>query len=147
MSRIFEERMAREDAYDSGYDAGYYAGKRDGYTEAITNTQPIKHGRWEVDDHGYIRCSLCGEVCLRNDIGIYVKSWYCPECGADMRKTDGEQDYNTEKFDNPSDAQKLYKYMHWCDDCPKAYDFTCSGADAKRCEEEKNKLFGGFENG
>lgn len=37
MSKIFEERMAREDAYDSGYDAGYYVGKIDGYKEAITD--------------------------------------------------------------------------------------------------------------
>jgi rubredoxin len=49
------------------------------------DVQPIKHGRWVVDEHGYLRCDNCGEVCLRNDIGIYVKSWYCPECGADMR--------------------------------------------------------------
>lgn len=37
MSKTFEERMARENAYDSGYDAGYYVGKRDGYIEAITD--------------------------------------------------------------------------------------------------------------
>ena len=37
MSKIFEERIAREDAYDSGYDAGYYIGKRDGYTAAMTD--------------------------------------------------------------------------------------------------------------
>ena len=37
MSKIFEERMAREDAYDKGYDVGYYVGKRDGYIEAITD--------------------------------------------------------------------------------------------------------------
>ena len=49
------------------------------------DVQPIKHGRWVVDEYGYLRCDNCGEVCLRNDIGIYVKSWYCPECGADMR--------------------------------------------------------------
>ena len=37
MNKIFEERMAREDAYDRGYDAGYYVGKIDGYKEAITD--------------------------------------------------------------------------------------------------------------
>lgn len=52
----------------------------------FADVQPVRHGRWVVDEHGYLRCDLCGEVCLRNDIGIYVKSWYCPECGADMRK-------------------------------------------------------------
>ena len=34
----------------------------------------------------------------------------------------------------------IRKYMQWCQDCPKAYDFTCSGASAKKCEEEKEKL-------
>lgn len=29
------------------------------------------------------------------------------------------------------------KYMQWCNDCPKAYDYTCSGADAKRCDAER----------
>lgn len=34
------------------------------------------------------------------------------------------------------------KYMQWCDDCPKAYDNTCSGADVKRCEaEKKTRIF------
>ena len=32
------------------------------------------------------------------------------------------------------------KYIHWCDDCPKAYDDTCSGADAVKCEAEKSQF-------
>jgi hypothetical protein len=32
--------------------------------------------------------------------------------------------------------------MQWCNDCPKAYDDTCSGADVKRCEaERKARIF------
>lgn len=65
MSKIFEERMAREDAYDRGYDAGYYVGKRDGYIEAIidilkylephTNTPAIiiKRHIEEMKEEGY----------------------------------------------------------------------------------------------
>ena len=34
----------------------------------------------------------------------------------------------------------VYQYIHFCDNCPKAYDFTCSGADSKKCEEVKAKL-------
>lgn len=34
----------------------------------------------------------------------------------------------------------IYQYMHFCDECNKAYDFTCSGANAKKCEVAKNKL-------
>ena len=26
-----------------------------------------------------------------------------------------------------------YKFMHRCDECPKAHDFTCSGAEAQSC--------------
>ena len=29
--------------------------------------------------------------------------------------------------------------LNRCNDCPKAYDFTCSGANASRCNEEKEK--------
>ncbi len=49
MSKTFEERMAREDAYDRGYDAGYYVGKRDGYIEAIKDMQHIE----EMKKEGY----------------------------------------------------------------------------------------------
>lgn len=31
----------------------------------------------------------------------------------------------------------LDKLHHWCSSCPKAYDFTCSGRDAKKCNEQK----------
>lgn len=34
----------------------------------------------------------------------------------------------------------LYKLHHWCDNCSKAYDFTCSGRDAKRCDELKDEF-------
>lgn len=34
----------------------------------------------------------------------------------------------------------LRQYKHFCDDCPKAYDFTCGGADAKKCDAIKQAL-------
>lgn len=45
-------------------------------------------------------------------------------------------------FENMTDeARNLQRqFRKWCDECPKAHDFTCSGADAKRCEAEKDKL-------
>lgn len=27
------------------------------------------------------------------------------------------------------------KFMHRCDECPKAHDFTCNGAEAQSCTE------------
>lgn len=39
------------------------------------------------------------------------------------------------------DKQEAYRqYMHFCDDCPKAYDNTCSGSDSLQCEREKDAL-------
>lgn len=32
------------------------------------------------------------------------------------------------------------QYEQFCNDCPKAYDFICSGANAKACEEKKNEI-------
>ena len=32
------------------------------------------------------------------------------------------------------------QYEQFCNDCSKAYDFTCSGTNAKVCEEKKNKI-------
>lgn len=47
--------------------------------------------------------------------------------------------YNTHKKQAYTE-DILYQFFHWCDDCSKAYDFTCSGADASLCETKKNKL-------
>ena len=45
------------------------------------------------------------------------------------------------KSSNTQDIKEMLdKYMHFCDECHKAYDFTCSGLDAKKCEAEKNRL-------
>ena len=31
-------------------------------------------------------------------------------------------------------------YIHYCDNCPKAHDSTCSGADFIRCMEFKTEI-------
>ena len=68
MSKIFEERMAREDAYDRGYEAGEYIGRRDGYIQAITDIMKylephtntpaiiIKRHIEEMKEKGYNEC-------------------------------------------------------------------------------------------
>jgi hypothetical protein len=45
-------------------------------------------------------------------------------------------------FDNmPDEAKELYRqYKQYCDECSKAHDFTCSGADVKACEAKKKNL-------
>jgi hypothetical protein len=44
------------------------------------------------------------------------------------------------EIQNMQDTEKYRLYMQWCNECPKAHNFTCSGADAKKCEQEKQKL-------
>lgn len=56
-----------------------------------------------------------------------------------------ENKYIREYNNVPAEAAKTYeKYVHFCDECPKAHDFTCSGADSLRCDKEKSKLLDGF---
>lgn len=56
-----------------------------------------------------------------------------------------ENKYIREYNNVPAEAAETYeKYVHFCDECPKAYDFTCSGADSLRCDKEKSKLLDGF---
>ena len=47
---------------------------------------------------------------------------------------------NATLITNSSFQEAIYDYLHFCDECPKAHDFTCSGADVNRCEKEKEKL-------
>jgi hypothetical protein len=41
-------------------------------------------------------------------------------------------------FDEVEELQKQYE--QFCNNCSKAHDFTCSGANAKACEEKKNEI-------
>lgn len=41
----------------------------------------------------------------------------------------------------PDEAKEFYRqYKQYCDECSKAYDFTCSGADVKACGANKKNL-------
>ena len=39
-----------------------------------------------------------------------------------------------------SEKTLLEMYLHYCDECPSAHDFTCSYDKAKKCQKEKNKI-------
>lgn len=45
-------------------------------------------------------------------------------------------------FENMTDEAKELRrqYLQFCDGCTKAYDFTCSGADAEKCNKRKEEL-------
>ena len=47
-----------------------------------------KRGQWLHDEYD-CRCSSCSQYCEINDAGDYIKSKYCPNCGAKM---DGEEE-------------------------------------------------------
>lgn len=35
--------------------------------------------------------------------------------------------------------EAIRKFMQYCNECPKASDFTCSGADAAKCLKEREE--------
>lgn len=80
MSSTFEDRIAREDAYDRGYDAGYAA------------AQFIRHGQWECEFYNDLfdvyqaDCSVCKRESTNKYDKVSEDYEYCPHCGADMRK-------------------------------------------------------------
>lgn len=56
---------------------------------------PVVHGRWKWADDGYCRCSECRQrapvvysVLIEDwqDEPRTVMTYYCPHCGADMRR-------------------------------------------------------------
>ena len=54
---------------------------------------------------------------------------------------DSNLDTNNQTGVYSESTQENYrKYTQWCQECPKAYDYTCSGADASRCEKEKQEF-------
>ena len=49
------------------------------------DAEPVRHARWEKDQYGRMRCTLCGtEACINRFGTGYVHSRYCPSCGAKM---------------------------------------------------------------
>ena len=48
---------------------------------------PVVHGRWVREEDDVLRCQRCNSEPLLDDYGFWVKSCYCPKCGARM---DGE---------------------------------------------------------
>lgn len=54
-------------------------------TQAIAESEPVKHGRWEwIGGYGYqYRCSECF-LCAEH------RTKYCPNCGAKMDTEEGE---------------------------------------------------------
>ena len=83
------------------------------------------------------RCDFCDARCPDfTDAASLVSALKNNEHGREIKEV--AHDLYMEKCEQ--DAEKYRLYMQWCNDCPKAYDFTCSGADVKKCEQEKQKL-------
>lgn len=60
------------------YGIGWGAAKVKGVIQSIpaADVQPVRHGRYIIDDNGDSSCSECGEWYLD------VTKNYCPNCGA-----------------------------------------------------------------
>lgn len=58
-----------------------------GYLNAIpaADVRPVKIGHYITDDMGDCSCSECGEKYLD------ITKRFCPECGAELRRNDGDQ--------------------------------------------------------
>ena len=58
------------------------------------DVQPVVHGKWEegsrqtlLGEWFFIKCSVCGYQ--REDDDTEHNTYFCPNCGADMRKDGG----------------------------------------------------------
>ena len=53
----------------------------------------------------------------------------------------GIQERINHYYNSIFEAEELRRqYLQFCDGCTKAYDFTCSGADAEKCNKRKEEL-------
>ena len=68
------------------------------------DAEPVRHGRW-IMRGGRFRCFECDAVALQKDEGgtggfsheyVYVKSSYCPNCGAKMDTEDNHETLDPE---------------------------------------------------
>lgn len=65
----------------------YQEGHLDGYTKAINEERP--QGEWKHNNFDEHYCNKCGSFALWSeeaDDYYEVRSNFCPNCGADMRK-------------------------------------------------------------
>lgn len=52
------------------------------------DVEPVRHGQWMLDEFGGrgLICSYCGNPATIDSKHEYVKTNYCPDCGAKMEK-------------------------------------------------------------
>ena len=51
------------------------------------DVRPVARGKWDDDGYGWVRCSICrGAIAVARGGNRFN---YCPNCGADMRDSDG----------------------------------------------------------
>lgn len=61
---------------------GYEGLREDLYELPTADVATVRHGRWEVNELGYLMCSNCAWV--RYGIPLVEHYPYCPNCGARM---------------------------------------------------------------
>lgn len=53
----------------------------------ILDKETVRHGEW-LGDVSRTYCSSCGHNALKNNAVLYVKSDFCPNCGARMAESE-----------------------------------------------------------
>jgi hypothetical protein len=77
---------------------GFRNADREILCDAIYHGTPYEerlHGHWVygkcIDGNEYCHCSECSVFAQYDSYGNYKASDWCPNCGADMRKKEGEK--------------------------------------------------------
>lgn len=81
---IMAEYINREEAIEAAKHAWAKGLEPSQYLEIIpeADVAPVRHGRWEVSEFGYLVCTHCGWV--RCGIPLFEYYPHCPNCGAKM---------------------------------------------------------------
>lgn len=93
MSRLIDADKLKKDILDL---QDCYNGFSDTYDKAciigVIDEQPTierKKGKWIEEPNCYYRCSECG--CHYPSIRGYMTYGFCPNCGADMREGEADE--------------------------------------------------------
>lgn len=88
MTRLIDADALKDDILksavmidDRGIQTGYEIAIELIKRQPTIDAEPVRHGKWTVTPI-YIKCSECGESFM------LMPQNYCPQCGADMRKSE-----------------------------------------------------------
>lgn len=91
MTRLIEADTLKDDILksavmidDRGIQTGYEIAIELIKRQPTVDAEPIRHGKWIIDDEGYVRCSVCGQKNPYMNVDVCELTEYCGWCGARM---------------------------------------------------------------